>query len=69
MGNSTLIRATLLVALILAFGLAATGTAPAADQLLFRAKLGRARCKVEPGSAATATPLAVRSPRASANRW
>jgi pilus assembly protein CpaC len=32
MANSTLIRATLLVALILAFGFAATGTAPAADQ-------------------------------------
>jgi pilus assembly protein CpaC len=32
MGNSTLIRATLLVALILAFGFVATGTAPAQDQ-------------------------------------
>lgn len=42
MGNSTLIRATLLVALILAFGFAATGTAPAADQSpLPVAKLGR----------------------------
>jgi pilus assembly protein CpaC len=32
MGNSTLIRATLLVALILAFGFAATGTAPAQEK-------------------------------------
>ena len=32
MGNTSLIRTALLVALITAFGLAATGRAPAADQ-------------------------------------
>ena len=32
MANMTLIRTALLVALIVAFGLAATGRAPAADQ-------------------------------------
>jgi pilus assembly protein CpaC len=32
MGNSTLIRATLLIALMLAFGFAATGTSPAQEQ-------------------------------------
>src|SRR6266700_7843570 len=31
MGNSTLIRITLLIAVLIAFGLAATGRAPAAD--------------------------------------
>jgi hypothetical protein len=34
MGNTTLIRTALLIALIMAFGLAASGRAPAADPRL-----------------------------------